>query len=320
MSYDLVADIGGTNMRVARVENAELTQRWELPMTPERDVARSLGEIAATQNEPPRAVIAAGAGPVIGEQIRLTNGGWLLCPDQIKAATGAQEALVINDFEAAAWFLASVRQEHVTPIGQSGPIQPGNRAVVGPGTGLGVGILADTPHGPMVVSGEGGHVALTPRDATEIPIFEAFIRLWPEVQIGQTYSVEAEGMISGTGLPLLYQACGGQSGTPAAEIVARAKTHEPEATMCLNIFRTHLASLCGNLSMTAMCKGGVFLVGGVAQANPWLFDQEFFDIFAAGGRFSKLRAECGVYLVNVPDFGLRGCANALAYRVSSGAR
>jgi glucokinase len=188
--------------------------------------------------------------------------------------------------------------------------------VLGPGTGLGVGLLAQTPYGPAVLPGEGGHVGIAPRSVAEVPIFEAFITLWPEVQIGQTYSVEAEGMISGTGLPLLYQACGGQSGIKAAEIFARAIEDEPAASMCLNIFRNHLASLCGNLAMIAMCKGGVFLVGGVAQANPWLFDQTFFDAFIAGGRFSKLRAQCGVYLAKSPDFGLHGCANALEHKLS----
>ena len=69
--------------------------------------------------------------------------------------------------------------------------------------------------------------------------------------------------------------------------------------------------MAGNLAVTVKATGGIFLVGGVAQANRTLFDADFWRVFSEGGRFTALRQSCGVYLVNVTDFGLRGAVNAL---------
>ena len=55
------------------------------------------------------------------------------------------------------------------------------------------------------------------------------------------------------------------------------------------------------------------LLGGVAQQNKDLFDAEFWDAFVQGGRYNAFRANCGIYLMNLTDFGLRGCINALAF-------
>lgn len=312
MSFDLVSDIGGTNMRVGRVQDGLITQRWDFPMTADRDLAEQLGKVAQELGGSPRAVIAAGAGPVVDGQIRLTNGGWLLCETQIAQTTGSSRVRVINDFEAAAWSLASITPDDVRPIGGTAPLQDGIRVAVGPGTGLGVGALTWDSARYSVVPGEGGHVGLAPKDSADVPIFEKLVDLSPSLRCGGALCLEAEGMLSGTGLPLLYQACGGAAETSPAAIFERSAMGEPQASRCVQLFGKYLAGLCGDLAVTMMAKGGVFLVGGVAQANPNVFDDAFWAEFASGGRFSDVRKACGVYLVTASDFGLRGCANALS--------
>lgn len=313
MTYDLVTDIGGTNMRVAQIEDGHLVSRKDFPMTPDRKVAHTLREVADSVGAAPRAVVAAGAGPVRDRKIHLTNGGWLVGESDIAASTGAKKVSVINDFEAAAWSLATLTDQDVKAIGNSGPLTHGHRVAVGPGTGLGVGSLIWDGAGYRVVPGEGGHVAVGPRTAREVPVFEALCALWPDAQIKGTLTLEAEAMLSGTGLPWLYQACGGAAGTKGREIFDRARSGEPEAAQCAQMFRDHLAALAGDLAVTMNATGGLFLVGGVAQANADLFDDAFYDAYSDGGRpaFSKLRSACGVYLVTMEDFGLRGCINAL---------
>ena len=285
-------------------------------MTQGRDIAETLGDVAAGLGGSPRAVIAAGAGPVQNGEISLTNGGWLVSETRISAATGAQDVRVINDFEAAAWSLATLEDKDVQAIGDSGPLRLGHRAAVGPGTGLGVGNLIWTGTEFNVVPGEGGHVAVGPRNEIEIAVFNRLIDLWPETRVGQTMTVEAEALLSGTGLPVLYEACGGAPETKGEVIFARARDGEEEAQLCRNIFKTHLAGLAGNLAVTLNATGGIFLLGGVAQLNPDLFDEIFWDAFHKGGRgkFTELRSKCGIYLVTIKDFGLRGCVNALTAR------
>ncbi|MEP4196375.1 MAG: ROK family protein [Aliishimia sp.] len=309
--WDLVADIGGTTMRVAQVIEGNIVRRHDFKMDPDRSVPDNLVTFMAGLKGLPKAVVCAGAGPLIDGQIRLTNGGWLLSEPDIAAATGAQKVHVINDFEAAAWSLATVQDKDVTAIGDAQPLRHGHRVALGPGTGLGAGALIWDGAAYRVVPGEGGHVGIGPRTSEEVPIFERFGALWPETRFSGTFTFEAEAMLSGTGLPFLYQAAGGEPCVKAADVFARASLGEPAALKTVDIFRTHLAVVAGNLAVTLRATGGIFLVGGVAQANPGMFDNMFWDIFSAGGRFSELRKECGIYLINIEDFGLRGCVNAL---------
>lgn len=311
--WDLVADIGGTTARVAQLAGGRIRHRRDFAMQPGRSVPGLLAEYLGAVEGRPGAVVCAGAGPKRGGEIRLTNGGWHLAPAPIAAATGAAHVHILNDFEAAAWSLATLTDADVTAIGASGPLAPGTRVALGPGTGLGVGALLWQDGAFRVLPGEGGHVAIGPRHAEDVPVFEAFAQLWPQTRIGGTLTFEAEALLSGTGLPLLYQACGGASGTSAAEVFARAEAGQGAAQRTRALFRAQLATLAGNLAVTFDATGGVFLLGGVAQQNPALFDSDFREVFLQGGRYNAYRARCGLYLVNPSDFGLRGCANALAH-------
>jgi glucokinase len=307
---------------VAQVEGGEILSRRDFPMTPERRVSETLQQVARDLGGRPDAVVAAGAGPVSDREIRLTNGGWLVSETEIASATGARRVQVINDFEAAAWSLATLSDADVRAIGESGPLTLGHRVAIGPGTGLGVGSLCWDGTRYHVMPGEGGHVAVGPRTEEEVAVFRRLVTLWPAARIGHTLTLEAEAMLSGTGLPFLYQACGGVRGPTGREIFARAEAGEAEARRCVEMFRSHLAALAGDLAVTLKARGGLFLVGGVAQANPWLFDEAFWADYIEGGRFTALRASCGIYLVTITDFGLRGCINALMMdvRPASGAR
>ncbi len=312
MGWDLVADIGGTTMRVAQVADGNILARKDFRMAPDRTVPGNLAEVVADLEGTPNCVVCAGAGPKQNGEIRLTNGGWLISEPEIQAATGATRALVINDFEAAAWSLATVTDADVAAIGTSSALRDGHRVAIGPGTGLGVGSLIWDGARYRVMPGEGGHVSVGPLRAEDVEIFERFGNLWPETRLGDRITYEAEAMLSGTGLPFLYQAVGGAQGTPAADVFARAKKGEPEAVRSIDIFREQLAAIAGDLSVTLTARGGIFLVGGVAQSNPHIFDQTFWQMFSAGGRFTDLRQSCGIYLLKQEDFGLRGCINALS--------
>lgn len=315
--WDLVADIGGTNMRVAQVIDGQIQSRRDFPMRQDRSVPEVLAAYLEDCEGAPHAVVCAAAGPKRNGEIRLTNGGWLIAKDPIAAATDAQEVHVINDFEAAAWSLATLTPEDVTPIGGAGPLGHGHRVALGPGTGLGVGTLIWDGAQYRVVPGEGGHVAVGPRVAEEVPVFERLADLWPETRLGPTLTFEAEAILSGTGLPLLYQACEGAPGVSAAEVFARAAEGEPAAKRTRTLFRDHLAALAGDLAVTVNATGGIVLLGGVAHRNRGLFDARFWEVFVAGGRYDAFRTNCGIYLMNLEDFGLRGCVNALAFARSA---
>nr|WP_254435620.1 ROK family protein [Ruegeria arenilitoris] len=321
--WNLVADIGGTNTRLGVVTNDTLTDLRKSPTGTLPEFLAALHDLCAEIGTPPRAVVAAGAGPVRNGTIRLTNANLDLSEADIATATGADHTFVINDFTAAAWSVAEITRDDVQAL-QGDPTPPkGTRLVVGPGTGLGVGALLYSEGHYHTVSGEGGHVGLSPRTRDEVDVFEAARRIAPECFFGDSLTLEAEMFLSGTGLPILYRAAGmaaGQPDTPdlpAKDILQAARDgSDPLAKRAAQIFTTHLGAVMGDMAVTVMPTGGVFLVGGVAEKNRWLFGDDFLAAFNAGGRFDALRQGFGVYVSEQAEFGIVGannfCKNALA--------
>ncbi len=321
--WNLVADIGGTNTRLGVVTDGELTDLRKHATGTLADLHEALHSLRDEIGTDPRAVVAAGAGPVQNGVIRLTNANLDLSEDELARATGAQHTFVINDFTAAAWSVAEIAGDDVEVLqGETSPPM-GTRLVVGPGTGLGVGALLYSEGHFHTVSGEGGHMGLSPRHLDEVDVFDAARRIAPECFFDDSLVLEAEMFLSGTGLPILYQAvgiAGGQANTAARsakDILQDARDgSDPCAVKTARMFTEHLGAITGDLAVALVPNGGVFLVGGVAKKNRWLFGQDFMRAFNAGGRFDALRRGMNVYISEQDEFGIVGannfCKNALA--------
>ena len=321
--WNLVADIGGTNTRLGVVTNGELTDLRKYPTGTLADLREALHGLRDEIGTDPRAVVAAGAGPVQSGTIRLTNADLDLSEDELARATGARHTYVINDFTAAAWSVAEITGDQVEVL--QGQLSPplGTRLVVGPGTGLGVGALLHSEGHFHTVPGEGGHMGLSPRYLDEVEVFDAARRIAPECFFDDSLVLEAEMFLSGTGLPILYQAVGmasGQTNTAARstrDILRDALDGtDPCAVKTARMFTRHLGAIMGDLAVALIPTGGIFLVGGVAERNRWLFGQDFLRAFNAGGRFDALRQGMNLYIPEQDEFGIVGannfCRNALA--------
>jgi len=324
--WTLVADIGGTNTRLGVIAHGTLTDLRKYPTGTLSDLLDAFHNLRDEIGAHPHAVVAAGAGPVQDGTIRLTNAQLDLSESDIARATGSEHTFVINDFTAAAWSVAEITGDDVEPLQGSAMPPMGTRLVVGPGTGLGVGALIRSENRFHTASGEGGHVGLLPRNRDEVDIFEAARQIVPDSFFGDSLAIEAEMFLSGMGLPILYQAIALAEGKQSGERTARDILHDartgtdPIAGKCADMFRTHLGAHMGNLAVTLMPVGGVYLLGGVAEKNRWLFDDRFVAAFNAGGRHDALRQSLGLYISNQPEFGIIGasnfCKTALAGRTA----
>jgi glucokinase len=313
----ITADIGGTNARLAAYRGEELIRSEQHATGGLQDLIGLFHDFSGALEGIPSMVVAAAAGPVHNNAVRLTNAGKLLCGEELQKATGASQARVINDFAAAAWATASVLPNDINALQGEAHPPNGLRVAVGPGTGLGVGALTWIDGRYHAMPGEGGHVALSPATRFEVDVFEAFKSVWPEVFFGDSLSVEAEAVLSGMGLPFVHRAVqialGQAPGEPHVATkdifqLAREGT-DPAAIQTIRIFKTHLARMSGDLGLCQWASGGVFIVGGVAAKNPWLFDDEFVAHFNHGGRFTDLRRKMNLYHLTNPDFGLLGARN-----------
>ena len=318
-----MADIGGTNTRLGVVTNGVLTDLRKHSTGTLADLRAALHTLRDEIGTDPLAVVAAGAGPVRDGRIRLTNANLDLSEEELARATGSKHTFVINDFTAAAWSVAEITGADVEVLQGTEEPSNGTRLVVGPGTGLGVGALLYSEGHYHTVSGEGGHMGLSPRHRREVDVFDAARHLVPECFFGDSLTLEAEMFLSGTGLPILYQAVAMAEGQtaqvrPAKDILQDARDGiDACAVKTARMFTEHLGAIMGDLAVAMVPKGGVFLVGGVAEKNRWLFGQDFLRAFNAGGRFDDLRQSMNLYVSEQEEFGIVGannfCKNALAH-------
>ena len=316
--WNLLGDVGGTNLRLAAVDGeGRILDRATESMAAGTALTEACAHLVERMGSVPERAALALAGIVAEDRVTFTNLSQSVTRDEIAQACEMlpEKVALLNDFEGAAWSLAELDQAQISYL-QGGP-QPGPRVIIGPGTGLGVGALVPGERRPRALAGEGGHVRLTPHSAEEVGWFETLISLWPEVQMGDGLAVEAEAILSGTGMPRWYRAIATSRGAPAplkdaeAIFAAARAGGDADARQAVSSFVRYLGGLAGDLGLAFGARGGVFVTGGVAQANAWIFDEAFRAAFNAGGRHSDWRRAVPLGLCHDPDFGLAGAHNWL---------
>ncbi len=319
--WNLIADVGGTNMRLAAISSAgSIIDQQTFDSKGSLDFLQACEGFVSVHATPPDGVVVAAAGVVSDGSVRLTNSDQGFSETDLAAVCSTTNAKILNDFEAAAWSLATVTSRDTKTLQGPDEFAAGPRVFIGPGTGLGVGAMVWVHGQPLVVPGEGGHMSLAPQSETELAYFENLLALWPEVRIGRGMAVEAEAILSGTGVPFLYKAIALTQGADVQtrsteEIFALARAgRDACAALSVDLFRRYLGQIAGDLALVFNASGGVFVTGGVILKNPWVLDRDFLEAFNAGGRHSEWRSRMPVYLYQNDDFGLLGARNFISTR------
>lgn len=262
----LIGDIGGTNARFAILSDAYAEAR-EFPAVRTADFATideaiqaAVLDKTATQ---PRSAVLAVAGPVDGDAIDLTNCDWVVRPRDLIDGLGLSDVIVVNDFEAQALAVADMDPTHVVELGGGRAEENATRVVLGPGTGLGVGGLVRAAGMWVPVPGEGGHVDLGPRTERDLAV-------WPHLErVGGR--VSAEQVLCGRGIANLYRAVAAADGAeptmddPATITGAAVTRTDAVAVEALDLFAVLLGRVAGDLALTFMATGGVYVSGGIGQ-------------------------------------------------------
>lgn len=254
----LVADIGGTNARFGLVtEPGGRPEAVAVLAGAAHDglpgaVAAYLAEHASGVR--PGAACIAIAGPVRGDHYRLTNTGWTGSVREL----GIPHAWLLNDFEALAASLPYLRGDDLVSLGGPEPSH-GVRAVLGPGTGLGVSGLVPTAQGWAPIPGEGGHVTVPLLDELDHEIVRA-------LRADGLEHVVAEHLLSGPGLSRLHRGLALVRGVNASRLTASDIVARVDDSLCaqaVEVFCAMLGTFAGNVALTLGARGGVYLGGGV---------------------------------------------------------
>ncbi|WP_336205182.1 glucokinase [Nonomuraea sp. LPB2021202275-12-8] len=308
----LVADIGGTNARFglvtspgARPSHVAVLAGAAYDTLPEA-VAAYLAEHAGGVR--PGAACLAVAGPIDGDGYRLTNSAWAGSVRDL----GVPFAGLLNDFEALAVSLPHLDGDDVVSLG--GP-EPGHgvKAVLGPGTGLGVGGLVPTGQGWTPIPGEGGHVTLSASDDRELEIVRV-------LRAGGREHVVAEDVLSGPGLVRLHRALAQVNGVDAADLTSSgivARLDDPLCAETVEVFCGMLGGFAGNVALTLGARGGLYLGGGIL---PRIVDRvrtsDFRARFTANPDMSGYLSAIATMLIVAPQPALTGAAAWLAQRAT----
>jgi glucokinase len=318
----LVADVGGTNARFGTVAGpgAEVEDVRVLPVAGHAGPAAAVRAYLEQQGgarPAPRSAAFALATPVTGDRIELTNGAWSFSRSGTQAELGLQTFLCMNDFEAQALSLPRLKPHQLRAWGAAPPsvaqAPVGTvMAVIGPGTGLGVGGVVRAPGLWLTLPGEGGHATLAPADDFESAVLAHARHEFPHVS--------AERFLSGIGLPVLCRSVAAALGQgedvadlPTEQIVARGLAGQsPACARTLDLFCAMLGGFAGNVALTLGPRGGVFIGGGIVpRLGERFFTSQFRARFEAKGRLQPFVAGIPTALITDTLAALSGAALAL---------
>lgn len=268
-----------------------------------------------------RACVAV-AGPVVntldGQTASITNLPWVFDNTTLAAQLGIARVRLINDFQGVGYGIEALGETDIVTLQTGTPAACGPRVVLGAGTGLGEGVLVWAHDFYEVLPSEGGHSDFAPTDSEQIELLQTLL--------GEFAHVSYERLLSGAGLVRIYEFLRARSVAPesaalraamlhgdaAAAISAAALTEtDSVAQAALDLFVRLYGAQAGNLALTVLPTGGVYIAGGIAaKILDKLRDGAFMKAFLAKGRMTALLADLPVRLVINSRVGLLGAALA----------
>jgi glucokinase len=193
----LVADVGGTNVRV---------EAYAVTLTPDcslggRSASRTGGPCEErrlahrkyaskdytsfeklleefTRHEfpveqpPPSVVVVAVAGPVAANRCQVSNLSWMVDGDEIERHLGVRRCVLVNDFVAVGLGILNLTPADTFSLHDAPAMPHAPIAVVGAGSGLGEGYLTFNGSEYDVWPSEGGHADFAPRNKQELELVE----------------------------------------------------------------------------------------------------------------------------------------------------
>ncbi len=314
----ICGDIGGTKTLLQLVEITDDNGQERLirhyhsaDFTSFSEILRDFLSQAGISNQPHAACFAV-AGPITGQQVALTNLSWQFSSASLSAEFSIPVVKLLNDFEAIALAIEHVPSSDLLTL-QAGQTHPqATRVVLGAGTGMGVAWLAWLHDRYHALPTEAGHMDFAPADPLQVRLLESL-----QHRLGH---VSVERLLSGSGLTnifkFLQQNDGGnfqpvpvelEEDSGAAITSLALMQHHPVAIQSLELFAAIYGAYAGNLALARLCRGGVYVAGGIApKIADVLCSGGFIKAFCAKGRFSALMHEIPVHIVTNPQVGLSG--------------
>lgn len=316
LNSGIVADIGGTHARFAmaardsagdiRLSHVDTLRTADFPTFE----AAYKSYVSESGYAPQNAVFAV-ASPIIDDEVKLTNSPWSMRPSTLAQRLAVSHALVINDFAAIAHSIPYLPSSSIRDLSHGPFTLPaaGIVSIVGPGSGLGVGMLARGLDGDHVFPAEGGHIGFAPTDEIDSFILRFALQRYPRVS--------AERLISGPGLALIYEALAALENraiAPQQTISlwnAAITQSDPHAVTAYERWLMMLGAFAGDIALAHGAKAVVLAGGILPRFEDRLNTRALLERFYAKGRFESAMRAVPIALINHREPGLIGAASLL---------
>jgi glucokinase len=320
----LAGDVGGTNARLATVE---IDGRSARIVQPKRYASHDYPGLAPivrlfceeTGTRPDRACFGV-ACPVVGDDCTAPNLPWTINARALAGEIGIPRTTLINDFVAVGYGIETLGPSDLATLQEGTAEAQGPIALIGAGTGLGQGFLIWEGDHYRVLASEGGHGDFAPADDLQAGLLR-FLR----EEFGH---VSWERLLSGHGIANIYRYLLSAKLAPEQPSVrAELDREDPAAVItrhalggsdCLSVravdlFCEILGAQAGNLALTVMATGGVYLAGGIApRFAERLASGPFMAAFRNKGRLSELLSRIPVHVIVNASAALLGAAAVAA--------
>ena len=330
----LAGDIGGTNANLAAVlrrgDSFSIVRKLTRESKNVIDFVQLVREVVAEFGLPakPRYCCISAAGIVENNRCQPTNLSWVIDGDRLQQELGIP-TVIINDFMALSYSLPLLNltnPEEVLPLPHPDGSYPepkgGSYAIIGAGTGLGVGVLSRIGSRYVAFPSEGGH--------TDFPAFDRetqklgnFLKTrydsWPGTEcvlsgrgIANIYAYVRDSM-AGPGDDIL-QEIDSLPETQRPALISRHGRTNPVCSRVMELFTRIYGKFAGNAALNFLPEAGLFLAGGIAQKNIeyLLHEQRFMRYFESNYnlKMRALQQRIPVFLIKEYSVSLLGAAHA----------
>src|SRR3954453_20415370 len=310
----LAGDIGGTKTALAvfspeagpRVSHAQA----EVPSARYPNLGAIVRPFLAQIPLPVDQACFAVAGPVIAGRANITNLPWVIDAATLRQELHLGAVALLNDLEAIAWAVPILQPDDLHTL-TPGEVPPGGTiAVIAPGTGLGEAFLTWDGTRYHAHASEGSHTDFGPRTPREMELLRYLQARWARVSY--------ERVCAGQSIPDLYDFLRDVAHLPESPAVrarlaevrdrtpiimaAALDPHErdPLCREALHLFVSILGAEAGNLALTVLATGGVYISGGIPPRILAAASGEgriFMSAFQAKGRLSPLLSHMPVHII-----------------------
>lgn len=322
----LAGDVGGTKVHLALYNFADgnLVQLREEKFPASEyacldDVVKAFLGKGSQKREEIVASCFGCPGPVRDGRLKLTNLPWSLDVRDLQRSIGVEHIFLINDLEANGYGIPELAKDQVCTLLEGDPGGVGHRGLISAGTGLGECVLVwdGKTRRHLPIPSEGGHVDFAARTDREIALLE-YLRKQLKGR------VSFERVVSGLGIRNVYAFLRDDQKMEEPDwLRERMQTEDPNAVIgtcaeagtsaicaeTMNIFAAALGAKAGNLALTLLSSGGIYLGGGIAPKVLKVMENgKFAEAFLDKGRMRPILETVPVRVILDDTCALLGAA------------